>query len=149
MRLTGVAAAVAALLVVAGSAGGFAGAEPTPEPSPPPPPAPKTVIDKDGSYVVGADIVPGTYRSAGPVAGSACYWKRMRGDELIDNALTKKPQVVQIDPTDTMFKTDRCQTWQLTACPPDCAPAEGGPPPVLPGDARDFLPRPQPAPAGG
>jgi hypothetical protein len=29
----------------------------------PPPPRPKTTIDSDGTYQVGVDIMPGTYRS--------------------------------------------------------------------------------------
>ena len=31
---------------------------------------------------------------------------------LLDNALSKKPQVVQIQATDKAFKTDGCQPWQ-------------------------------------
>ena len=34
------------------------------------------------------------------------------------NALTGKAQVVQIEPTDTAFKTNGCQPWQLTDAPP-------------------------------
>ena len=41
---------------------------------PGPPPAPKTTIDNDGTYVVGTDIVPGTYTSAGPAGDIACFW---------------------------------------------------------------------------
>lgn len=44
---------------------------------------------------------------------------------MIDNAMTKKPQVVQIDPTDKSFKTSGCQPWRLT---PDAAlPSTPGP----------------------
>ncbi|MGH3560273.1 MAG: hypothetical protein ACRDTN_00265, partial [Mycobacterium sp.] len=93
---------------------------------------------------------PGTYSSAGPVDHSACYWKRLNGDQIIDNALTKKPQVVQIEPTDTAFKTDRCQPWQKTDCPPTCATTQPPLPPGLPGALQDFLPHPPPqAPAPG
>jgi hypothetical protein len=143
MRSAKVAWVVAAM-VVAGccTATGIAQADPDP------PPAPKTVIDHDGSYRVGTDIVPGTYRSDGPLEGSACYWKRLNGDQIIDNALTKKPQVVQIEPTDTVFKTDRCQPWQKTDCPPTCATTQQ-PPPGPPGDLKDFLPHAPPAPAPG
>ncbi|HEU4360446.1 MAG TPA: hypothetical protein VFR27_02920 [Mycobacterium sp.] len=150
MRLTKLAATTA--LVVAGcwAAAGIAGAEPSP-PTPAPtaptaPPAPKTVIDADGSYIVGTDIMPGTYRSAGPVEKSVCYWKRVRGDQLIDNSLSKKPQLVQIEPTDTLFKTDHCQPWQKTECPPECVTTPP-PPPGFPGNLKDFLPGLPPAPA--
>lgn len=97
-----------------------------PEPTPAPPPAPKTTIDADGTYVVGTDIVPGTYASEGPIPDGACYWKRVNGDELVDNALTKKPQVVQIEPGDTAFTTNDCQPWQLTdqAPPPQPGPQD-------------------------
>ena len=62
--------------------------------------------------------MPGVYSSAGPIPdGTACYWKRTDGDELVDNALTKKPAVVQISPGDTAFTTNDCQPWQLTNAP--------------------------------
>src|ERR1700734_3288630 len=82
----------------------------------PPAGPPKTTIDKDGLYAVGTDIVPGIYSSGGPVGNGTCYWKRTSNPDgaLIDNSLTKKPQVVRIDPTDKAFKTDGCQPWQLT-----------------------------------
>jgi hypothetical protein len=150
------AATIAAALALAGwnPAAGTALADPPP-PAPPPAPAPsatpKTTIDTDGTYAVGTDIVPGTYSSAGPVDGGTCYWKRLgnangNANAIIDNALSKKPQVVEIDPTDTAFKTDGCQPWQKTdaAAPPVGNPlstltqlgamvgslqAGGGPPP--------------------
>jgi hypothetical protein len=167
MRLANVPVALAATVVVAGYAGaGIAAADPAPTPAPTPgpahapgpgpapgpapgsAPAAKTVIDADGSYTVGTDILPGTYRSEGPVGDSACYWKRVNGDKIVDNALSKKPQTVTIEPTDTVFKTDRCKPWQKTDCEAGCAPAQ--PPPDLPGDLRDIfgqLPQP-PAPGG-
>ena len=104
------------------------------QPAPPTPPAPapaetpaglNTTIEADGSYAVGTDIAPGSYQSAGPVDGGACYWKRTAGDELLDNALTKKPAFVQILPTDTTFSTSDCQTWQLTDAPPPPQPGPG------------------------
>jgi hypothetical protein len=70
--------------------------------------------------------VPGTYSSGGPVANGTCYWKRTANPDgaIIDNAMSKKPQVVQIDPTDKAFKTSGCEPWQLTpdATPPPTAP---------------------------
>jgi hypothetical protein len=120
----------AAGLLVAGwaASAGVAGADPDPSP----PPGPKTTIDKDGTYAVGSDIAPGTYSSAGPVDNGTCYWKRLGNPDgnLIDNALSKKPQVVQIDPTDKSFKTSGCQPWQLT---PDATPPANTPPPGVQG----------------
>jgi hypothetical protein len=127
---------VAAAIVLVGAAASAATAQAEPEPAPPPPapaepeppppapaepepppPAPKTSIDADGTYAVGVDIQPGIYSSPGPVEGGACYWKRVNGTNIVDNALTKKAQIVQIDPTDTSFTTNECQPWQLTDAP--------------------------------
>jgi hypothetical protein len=138
------AASIAATLVLAGwiAATGVAGADPSPsDPSPTPAPAEgqapgpapaagpaaKTTIDGDGTFKVGTDIAPGTYASAGPVDGRVCYWKRTAsadaGGHTIDNAMSKKPQVVSIDPTDAAFKTDGCQPWSLTDAAPDSQPS--------------------------
>ena len=93
---------------------------------PPPPPGPKTTFEGDGTYAVGTDIAPGVYQSAGPVEDGACYWKRVKGDGIVDNAMTKKPQIVQIDATDTSFTTSECQQWQKTdAAPPPAAATRG------------------------
>jgi hypothetical protein len=124
-------AAGAALIALAwGAPAGLAIADPTPAPPPPAPapspgpapapghgpaPAPaKTTIDHDGIYNVGTDIVPGVYTSAGPVGNGVCYWKRLGDDakQPLDNAMSKKPQIVRIDPTDKTFKTDGCQVWE-------------------------------------
>ncbi|MFY2860205.1 hypothetical protein ACOJVU_10530 [Mycobacterium sp. THU-M104] len=114
-------------LLLAGwvASAGAAGADPEPTP----PPAPKTTIDKDGTYAVGSDIVPGIYSSGGPAGDGTCYWKRTGNPDgnLLDNALTKKPQVVRIDATDKSFKTSGCQPWQLT---PDASPPAEVPPQI-------------------
>jgi hypothetical protein len=119
------------------------------DPAPAPPPGPKTTIDADGTYAVGKDIQPGTYSSAGPVGNGACYWKRVSGSDIVDNALTKKAQIIQIAPTDTAFTTNQCQSWQLTDAPvpvqspgdllgqlsqlaPIIARGPGAPPPATP-----------------
>ncbi|MBS4729832.1 hypothetical protein MSM1_16255 [Mycobacterium sp. SM1] len=144
MRLKTVVSVAAAFVLAAGGASaGIASAQPpgppgppgpTPnphQPGPPPAPGPKTTIDRDGSYAVGTDIVPGTYSSAGPVGKGTCYWKRVGGpdgNEIVDNAMTKKPQVVQIDSGDKLFKTDGCQPWQKTDSA-DARPPLGGLPP--------------------
>lgn len=132
-------ATTAAALVVAamGALPGVAAADPTtPSPTPTngptPAPAPKTSVDADGTYAVGTDIVPGVYTSAGPVGDGTCFWKRLGADgATLDNALTKKPQTVAIDPTDQSFKTNGCQPWQLTDAPPP--PQASGLAPALAG----------------
>ncbi|WP_252394567.1 hypothetical protein [Candidatus Mycolicibacterium alkanivorans] len=113
-----VAAALAAGFLVL--AAGVASADPS-TPAPAPPVMPRTAMDQAGTYAIGTDIVAGTYVSAGPVEGDKCYWKRVGGDDgktTLDNAMSAKPQVVWIDPTDTAFKTNGCQPWHLTDAPP-------------------------------
>jgi hypothetical protein len=116
---------VAATLALAGccvSAGTAMADPPAPPPPAPAPPAPTTTMDHDGTYKVGTDIVPGAYSSAGPVGSGTCYWKRVSSSgDIIDNALSKKAQVVQIDPSDASFKTNGCQPWQMTDAPPPAA----------------------------
>jgi hypothetical protein len=114
---------LAAAIVLVGGVASTATAQA--DPTPAPPPAPKTTIDGDGTYAVGKDIAPGTYSSAGPVGDGACYWKRVNGTSIVDNALSKKAQIVQIDPTDTSFSTNECQAWQLTDAPvPQAGPGD-------------------------
>ncbi|SPM26807.1 hypothetical protein MTAB308_282, partial [Mycobacterium terramassiliense] len=121
------ARSVAAGVLLAGWAASAVVAGADPEPTPPP--GPKTTMDHDGTFAVGSDIAPGIYSSAGPVGDGTCYWKRTGNPDgnLVDNALSKKPQVVQIEPTDKAFKTTGCQPWQLTpdATPPPTAPPAG------------------------
>jgi hypothetical protein len=138
---TSVAAAAAALLVAGFTAtGGLGAAHAQPSPTPAPaPPALKTSIDADGTYKVGVDIAPGTYNSGGPANEHACYWKRVSGDNIVDNGLTKKPATVQIDPTDTAFVTSNCQPWQLGDCGDACPPAPQTGPAGFYGDLRGFL----------
>jgi hypothetical protein len=158
VRSKSTAVAVAALIALSwGAAGGVASADP---PAPPPAPAPappgpapagpKTSIDHDGTFAVGTDIEPGTYTSAGPEGNGVCYWKRVAGDDgkqVVDNAMSKKPQVVRIDPTDKAFKTDGCQPWQKNdaAVPdPGKTPAEAGLPLGILGSLLGGAPPPKP-----
>lgn len=149
------ARAAAATLAVVGfwAAAGVAHADPAPAPAP----APKTSIDANGTFKVGTDVAPGTYTSAGPITDGVCSWKRSNGEGVVDNAMTKKPQVVQIDATDTTFTTRDCQPWQLTDCSQGCAPTTASPGNIL-GQLGSFLaPRlggappagPPPAPSPG
>jgi hypothetical protein len=79
--------------------------------TPPPPPGPKTTIETNGTFVVGTDIAPGTYRTNG---GNGCYWARLKSfdtGDTIDNNVSDGPQVVLIKPTDAAFLTRDCGTW--------------------------------------
>lgn len=66
----------------------------------------------EGTYIVGVDIAPGTYRSR----GSGCYWARLRGfsgslDEVIANGNPSGQAVVTISRSDRGFQSTRCGTW--------------------------------------
>ena len=167
---TSIAAAAALAVVGWSTSTAFAMADrPTPAPitpaaptTPPNTPPALTSMDHDGVYVVGKDILPGTYATAGPTNNRRCYWRRMNATDpnvpgnVIDSAMTAKPQVVMIDPNDKAFKTSGCQPWHVSDAQPDST----GPSPNLSPQARltmDLLnnlgnhaagpPPPAPAPA--
>lgn len=85
---------------------------------------PAVTITKDGTYTVGTDITPGVYASEGPLPGAVCYWRRTGADNAtLNNAMSKQPQIVEIEAGDVTFKTKGCQPWQLTdATPPGQTP---------------------------
>ncbi|MEU6778768.1 hypothetical protein ABZ912_06160 [Nonomuraea angiospora] len=66
------------------------------------------------TLVVGTDIQPGTYRTAGPTAGiPMCYWARLRsatGDEIASGMPTSTASVT-ILATDKAFRTAGCAEW--------------------------------------
>lgn len=66
-----------------------------------------------GTYIVGVDIAPGTWRSDG---ASGCYWQRVRGfsgqlSDIIANNNVDGPAIVTILRTDRGFSSARCGTW--------------------------------------
>lgn len=68
----------------------------------------------DGTFQVGADIAPGTYRAANP--DGFCYWARLSGTggtlrEIIANDNTTGPAVVTIAATDAAFESTGCGGW--------------------------------------
>lgn len=94
---------------------------PTPTSNEPPVPAgPATTITADGTYVVGTDISPGTYKSAGPASGSPiCSWARLNKlssitdtDAIILNGNNTGSGFVTIEPSDVAFAVQSCQPWQ-------------------------------------
>lgn len=65
----------------------------------------------DGTYVVGTDIAPGTWRADSP---DDCYWARLRGfsggmRDLIANENGRG--IVTIAASDKGFRSERCGTW--------------------------------------
>jgi hypothetical protein len=69
---------------------------------------------KEGTWTVGADIQPGTYRAVSDVS-STCYWGIYRsgsnGSDIIDNDIVSggRPSVTLSVGQD--FKTSRCGSW--------------------------------------
>ncbi|MDQ2952210.1 MAG: hypothetical protein M3R54_08095 [Chloroflexota bacterium] len=66
-----------------------------------------------GTYIVGVDIAPGTWRSSG---GTTCYWERMQAftgsfNDIIANENTGPSATVTIAPSDRGFRSSRCGTW--------------------------------------
>jgi hypothetical protein len=109
VRLSKAPSVTAALVVAVCSTAGIAQADTTPADGP------GTTINSDATYAVGTEISPGTYSFAGPGGDKACYWKRLNGRTVVDNALSRKPQFVQTRSGDTAFMTDHCQPSPVTA----------------------------------
>jgi hypothetical protein len=66
----------------------------------------------NGTYVVGTDIQPGTYRTREPSKG--CSWSRFNGPGSTDiavNEVTDDVTIVTIGPRDVAFKAEDCGTW--------------------------------------
>lgn len=104
---------------------------PVPPPTGPAPgPAPEFVTFGDGTWRVGIDIPPGTYRLRSEPPGW-CYWERVSGfggelDEILGNDLGFRTMVVTIAPTDAGFVSDDCGRWSSDLSPLSPS-APGGP----------------------
>jgi hypothetical protein len=77
-------------------------------------PKPQYATFGDGTWTVGKDIQPGTYRTRQGQSG--CYWARLRdfsggGNDTLANDNTDYPVVVTILATDAGFKSVGCSTW--------------------------------------
>ena len=69
---------------------------------------------KEGTWTVGVDLEPGTYRTNSDVT-SGCYWGIYRtgsnGSDIVDNDIVSggRPSVTLSAGQD--FKSSRCGTW--------------------------------------
>lgn len=73
-------------------------------------------IPGNGTFLVGKDVKPGTYRTTGPKNGGSCYWQRSgdaSGTNIIANDNLSGPGVVDIRSGDVSFKSSRCADWTL------------------------------------
>lgn len=76
------------------------------------PKVPKTVFG-DGTYIVGVDIEPGTYKNSD---GDNCYYKRMSGfsgesGDIISSEYTEDSAIITISGSDKGFLSSGCGTW--------------------------------------
>jgi hypothetical protein len=65
----------------------------------------------DGTYVVGKEVPPGIYKTAG---GDGCYWARLSSfttSDIVDNGNITGPTTIQIAPTDKAFEISGGCTW--------------------------------------
>lgn len=67
-----------------------------------------------GTYLVGREITPGTYRASGH---GGCYWERLSGlggdfGDIIANDNPAGQAIVAISSSDKAFSSERCGTWR-------------------------------------
>ena len=70
-----------------------------------------------GTYVIGTDIVAGTYKTTVSTSSLPCYWARREdtsGDfaAIIANGNPSDPTTVTISKIDGAFETSGCDTWK-------------------------------------
>jgi hypothetical protein len=70
-----------------------------------------------GTFIVGTDVQPGTYKNSGASSDYSCYFARLSGfsgelSDIIANDNTKNA-VVTIDGADKGFSSTGCGTWTL------------------------------------
>jgi uncharacterized protein YlxW (UPF0749 family) len=68
-------------------------------------------FDGEGTYVVGDDVSPGTYRAA---ATDNCYWARLSSlntSDIIDNNNSSGPVVMEIQASDKAIQVSGCGTF--------------------------------------
>jgi hypothetical protein len=82
----------------------------------PPPRGPENLF-VEGVYVVGRDIVPGTYRTNGPTDdGGSCYWARLSDttgdfDAVIANGRSSGQITLTVKDSDAAVETSGCAGW--------------------------------------
>ncbi|MFF1547843.1 hypothetical protein [Streptomyces sp. NPDC058291] len=80
------------------------------------PAGPATTFSGEGEYLVGEDVKPGTYKTAGSEGEFGCYWERAKNasgefDSIIANNNLEGPGRVTLNKGE-YFKTNRCQEWK-------------------------------------
>lgn len=76
------------------------------------------MIPEDGTYRVGVDVQPGTYKTDGPAGDfGICTWWRLNSLSGSNDAITNignemGSAFITIDPGDVAFKTQACLPWR-------------------------------------
>ncbi|MGI5338384.1 hypothetical protein ACQEVS_13765 [Streptomyces sp. CA-181903] len=89
--------------------------------------AKKADIPGSGTFQVGSDVKPGTYRSVGNKSSGNCYWERAKDskgepDSIIANDNVTGSSYVTIKADDKIFKSQGCKGWELVPAKADGAP---------------------------
>ena len=84
------------------------------EPEPTSPPEGSSADFGDGTFQVGSDVQPGTYRTR--ESSSGCYYARLGGfsgefEDILANGNATGPAIVTIEPTEAGFESNGCGTW--------------------------------------
>ncbi|WP_231626976.1 hypothetical protein [Streptomyces apocyni] len=82
-----------------------------------------------GTYEVGSDIKPGTYRSTGNSDGM-CYWERAKDstgemESIIANDNVTGTAYVTVKESDKIFKSTECKSWETVDEKAKGSPAGG------------------------
>ena len=76
-----------------------------------------TAFSGDGTYLVGHDILPGTYQSPGTEDGAGeCYYARLSSTNTTDiidnNGVQNGPNIVTVSPGDVALEVSGCQPFK-------------------------------------
>jgi hypothetical protein len=89
-------------------------------------PAPKPAFKGDGTFEVGEDIQPGTYKTSGNSDGM-CYWERDKDakgdtDSILANDNVLGSSYVTIKASDRFFTSTDCEDWYPAGADKPSAP---------------------------
>jgi hypothetical protein len=65
-------------------------------------------------FVVGLDIKPGVYRTAGPASGQRGYFALLRSTnthDIVNNSIVRGPATITVGPGVKAVQVLKCQPW--------------------------------------
>ncbi|MCX4526216.1 MULTISPECIES: hypothetical protein [unclassified Streptomyces] len=74
-------------------------------------------VKGSGTFQVGKDVQPGTYRTSGNKSGDNCYWERAKDssgelESTLANDNVTGTSYVTVKATDKIFKSSDCKGWE-------------------------------------